>query len=101
MYYRGDYFYDFNSDWGYAVTVKKYKISTKTLNDIINTIPSDRWEIVMDELKTGLLHAKDSFDFASFLGVGHPKAEFQDPMTWIDDGKGKISIVFFLRQRKR
>ena len=71
--------------------MKEYEISSKTLNDIIEKVPPEKFEVIMAELTAALIQARHSLLAARVLSE---KAEstFNDPMTWIDDGKGDVSV---------
>lgn len=85
--------------------MKKYEISTKTLNDIMEKIPSDRWDTVMDELKIGLQHAQMSFDLANSLeeifdSKEKTECKFPDPIIWVDDGRGEVKVNHSINNEK-
>lgn len=69
----------------------EYKLST--IKDIFDKVPSDRVAVLLDELKVIMSNAafvRDSFALVSG-GVDHGIG-FPESVTWIDDGKGEVTI---------
>lgn len=75
--------------------MKEYEISTKTIQEIIDKVPKDKWFLVIDEMKKALEQFTPVIDMINEIGktqnVG--LSYFPDTLTWVDDGKCENTLI--------
>ena len=71
----------------------------KTIQDIIEKIPTDKVGVCMKELTVCIIHAKLSVDIARALD---PNATFNCPANfkWTDDDKGNVKVHHFFNNQE-
>ena len=81
---------------------KEYDISAQTLRDIVNNIPSDKWDLVMRDMSAMLVQAKSLIDLIEVAGQvviddsfkAADIIQLQESIKWVDDGKCENEIGF-------
>lgn len=70
---------------------KKYKLRSETIVDIIETVPTEKVELLMKELTAVILQSKLSYDILKALDPT-AKADVKK-LVWDDDNKGEVSVT--------
>lgn len=68
--------------------MKEYELSGKFMQDVMEKVPPEKWDIVLDEMKDALRQFKGFIDVIKAAGEAieqHPELKFPDTITWRDD----------------
>lgn len=68
--------------------VKEYELSGKFMQDVMEKVPPEKWDLVLDEMKDALRQFGSVIDMLNAVGESikqHPELKFPDTITWRDD----------------
>lgn len=80
---------------------KQYEISSKTIRDIMEKIPQEKWPFVIRDLEAMLNQTAATLStvgaLSNLLGLGAKTSEIvqmKETIVWVDDGKCENKIEF-------